>query len=56
VTATDPAAQERRQEERPMADAAAPVVVLGLVAAPGAPAEVSRWRSGELAARHPEVA
>ena len=40
-------------------EAAAPVVVLGLVAAPGAPAGVAGWLGGELtralAARHPEV-
>ncbi|WP_254920658.1 hypothetical protein [Blastococcus mobilis] len=40
-------------------EATAPVVVLGLVAAPGAPADVAGWLAGaltrDLSARHPEV-
>lgn len=42
------------------ADPAEPLVVVGLVAAPGAPTELGRWLAGELTreltARHPEVA
>ncbi|MGY1804271.1 hypothetical protein ACI78T_13425 [Blastococcus sp. SYSU D00922] len=41
-------------------DTATPVVVLGLVAAPGSPADVAGWLAGELAReladRHPQVA
>jgi uncharacterized membrane protein len=46
-------------ERSPVAQAAPPVVVVGLVAAPGAPAELAQALAGELAAelsaRHPEV-
>ncbi len=42
-----------------MSQAVAPVVQVGLVAAPGAPAELADWLAhelgGELAAEHPQV-
>jgi hypothetical protein len=37
-------------------DAAAPVLVLGLVAAPGAPADVAGWLGDELARRRSRAA
>ena len=45
--------------EATVAEAAAPGVVVGLVTAPGTPAELGRWLAGELqrelAVQHAEV-